>query len=494
MRNRTIYTDRGRCCGPALRLGPLAAAFALAVAACDTAELLHVEDPDIITPGSLTGVEALPTLRATALGDFAIAYSGSGASGSGGTVDGLILYSGMLGDELINTETFPTRIEVDQRNIQTTNATATLWFRNMHRARRSAEFAARKYREFAGADTVAEAGFPEVLALAGFTYLFFAENWCSGVPVSIVNDDGTFEDGPPLTTGQLLDSAMSKFDQALAAANALTGVSAGTKNARIQLAQVGRGRAWLDRGVPASAVAAVAGVPTTFAYLILHSENSTRQNNGSFNGVNIFERYGVADREGSYATQLAISGTGPGLPYRSDNDPRINWVRTGGTDVGFDRRTPQFDQRRYIDRKASVPLASGLDARLIEAEAAMANGTSAAYLPFLDALRAAPPSYVLGNNAAIPAMPALTDPVTPDGRIDQLFKERAYWLWLTAHRLSDMRRLMRQYGRTEAQVFPTGNYFKQNLRYDGNMVSFPIPFDEENNQLFTECLTPASMP
>ena len=49
----------------------------------------------------------------------------------------------------------------------------------------------------------------------------------------------------------------------------------------------------------------------------------------------------------------------------------------------------------------------------------------------------------------------LTDPGTKDARVNLLFRERAFWFWLTAHRLGDLRRLVRQYGRGAETVFPT---------------------------------------
>jgi hypothetical protein len=472
--------------------------------------LLDTTDPDIVIPPNLDGPEALPTVLASAIGDFSLAYSGSGADGSGG-VEGIIMYSGLLGDEWINSETFPTRIEVDRRNIQNTNGTLETWFRTLSRARRSADVAADKYREFAP-DTTVEAGLPETLALSGFSYLFFAENYCSGIPFSTPNPDGTFVYGNPLTTALILDSALSKFNQALAAATALqapTAATTQTKNSRINLARVGRARVFLDRGDFVNAAAAVStapAVPDTFGYLIFHDENTDRQNNGVFRANSVFERYSIADREGAFAaascdSATACLGNGPGLPYRSDADPRIRFTRTGaaggpGGDVGFDRRTPQFDEQRYLDRRASVPLATGLEARLIEAENALNTGglgAGSGYLAFHNALRQTPPSYILGAGAAIPPMAVLTDPGTPAARIDQHFKERAYWLWATGHRLSDMRRLIRPlvrggYGRAENTVFPTGAYFKQSLQYDGTAVNFPVPFDEENNPNFDQCL------
>src|SRR5213593_151990 len=229
----------------------LIAALTLPPVGCN--DPLQVTDPDIVTPDNLNDKSALPTIRAAAIGDFTLAYSGSGASGSGG-IEGVIMTGGLLGDELVNSETFPTRIEVDARAIQVTNATMQDIFRDLSRARRATEFAASRYRALAP-DTTAETGFPEVLALAGFTYVFFAENYCSGVPFSAANDDGTLSFGPALTTPQILDTAIARFDAALAAATALdtTKVSASTRRTMIRLASVGKGRALLDRGEFAAA-------------------------------------------------------------------------------------------------------------------------------------------------------------------------------------------------------------------------------------------------
>ncbi|MFL5532171.1 MAG: hypothetical protein ACJ8BC_09400, partial [Gemmatimonadales bacterium] len=64
--------------------------------------------------------------------------------------------------------------------------------------------------------------------------------------------------------------------------------------------------------------------------------------------------------------------------------------------------------------------------------------------------------------------------------VDQLFAERAFWLYATGHRLGDMRRLIRQYGRDPETVFPTGDWFKGGLTY-GTDVNLPLPRREQNN-------------
>ncbi|MGH7569243.1 MAG: hypothetical protein ACREL9_09775 [Gemmatimonadales bacterium] len=462
-----------------------AAVFLLA--GCSFSDLLQVRDPDIVTPDNLNDSTALPTIRASAVGDFAVAYSGS----TGG--EGVIMTSGLLSDELINSETFPTRIEVDRRGpILEDNATTQGWFRTLSRARRSAEFAVQKYRALAP-DTTRAPGLSEVLSLAGFGYIFFAENYCSGVPISAALPTGELVYGRPLTTTELLDTAIARFDQAIAAANALTTPSPTLLN----LARLGRARAQLDRGDFAGAATTVTAVPTSFVYFIQHTENSGRENNGVFIWNEINERYSLGDREGDYGATACIGGgtscvgSGVGMPFRSVADPRTPFRRVG-TDVGFDGQTPQFDSQRYIDRKNFVTLATGAEARLIEAENFLRLGDATNWLARHNALRAAPPAYFapLPPAPQIPPLAALADPGTVAAREDLHFSERARWLWLTAHRLSDMRRFVRQYGRAVNAVFPSGAYLKQSFTY-GPDVNFPIPVDERNNP--EEPLPPAPM-
>ncbi|HEU4879794.1 MAG TPA: hypothetical protein VFT21_10085, partial [Gemmatimonadaceae bacterium] len=81
------------------------------------------------------------------------------------------------------------------------------------------------------------------------------------------------------------------------------------------------------------------------------------------------------------------------------------------------------------------------------------------------------------------SLPPLTLQGTTAAQVDQLFKERAYWLFLTSHRLGDMRRLIRQYGRSANSVFPTGPYFKGGTY--GTDVNSPVPQREQNNPNYT---------
>lgn len=462
----------------------VAATILLASAGCQQ----EILTPDIITPDNLSGKDALPTIRDAALGDFALAYSGSGADGSAGT-EGIIVTSGLLADEFINSETFPTRIEIDRRSTQLNNSSLTGWFRTQMRARRSTEFAAARYRALSP-DTTGESGFPEMVALSGYMYLFFAENYCSGVPISTANSDGSLTFGQPLTTANLLDSAVSRFTQALNAANALQAppaISAATKTARINLAKVGMGRALLDKAVTVAdfqaAATAVAGVATTFSYVIFHSQNTGRQNNGVFVAMAIAKRYAVP---------AASEGTN-GLNFRAAFVAGDGRVPTAQTGVGFDGSTPQWNQLRFADRTTADPLATGAEARLIEAEAFLVANDTTNFKATHNALRAAPPSYFnqpapAAAIAALAPLPVITA-LTATQLQNLHFQEREFWLWNSAHRLGDLRRLSRValYGpRGTETVFPTGVYFKGGTY--GTDVNFPVPFDETNNPNFTQCL------
>ena len=363
----------------------LAAGLSLLSGGC---HLLDITNPDIVPGENLNSPLALPTIRAGAIGDFTLAYSGSGASGSQGTVEGQIMISGLMADEWVNTETFPDRVQADARQVDPSSATFSTVFRNLARARLSAENAAAKFRQLA--DTTTDAGLSELLSLAGFTYTLFAENYCSGVPFSNPNPDGTVRYGVPLTTSQMLDTAIERFNEALVAALALPAASRGPW---VALAAVGKARALLDSGdvVAADTVASTANVSTTFSYVVQHSLNSTREQNGVFNAVRNFKRYGVpSGREG-----------GNGLDWRSvaaGQDPRTPIVRAPSTNKGFDGVTPQYDQLRYVDRKASVTLATGLEARLINAEAGLRRGDTTGFMTQLNGLRASPPAYILAGD------------------------------------------------------------------------------------------------
>src|SRR5438034_963526 len=98
--------------------------------ACSTHDILAVNIPNVIDPSQLNSPLGAAAAYAGAIGDFAFANDGD----NGGT-EGQILVSGVMTDEYIDSETFPTRLEYDSRCLTEENGTLTLVFRDMPRAR-----------------------------------------------------------------------------------------------------------------------------------------------------------------------------------------------------------------------------------------------------------------------------------------------------------------------------------------------------------------------
>src|SRR5687767_7168668 len=164
-------------------LAALVGAFSLA--ACDTDKLLTAPAPDVVLPENITGPSALASAYAAVIGDFQVAYAG----GYGNVLDyneGLVQTTGLLTDELLNAETYNTRIDIDRRAINAINATTLQIFQNVQRSRASADLVASRFRQFLPADPRGA----EVQALAAYMYVLLAESYCNGVPTSKVNDDG----------------------------------------------------------------------------------------------------------------------------------------------------------------------------------------------------------------------------------------------------------------------------------------------------------------
>lgn len=440
---------------PLVRVAFATAMLAAILAGCSTEKILEVTDPDVVTPASLQSKETLPALLNGAVGSFHNAYSGPADVNES---SGEIGYGGLLADEFVSSGTFPTRHEIDQRNMQLDNGSVLSQFNRLSRSRAAADLAARRYESL---DPDA-AGHALSLALDGFSSVLFGEDYCSGVPFSTLTDAGDIEYGTPLTTQQIFERAVEKFDGALAVA--------GATDAYKNLASVGKGRALLDLGMYSEAAAAVQDVPSEFVYVIESSANSTNETNGVYIFVQNAKRLSVADKEGTN-----------GLDYRSANDPRVPWApdttEDGEAVLGQDRSTPLMLQLKYPDRGSATPLATGVEARLIQAEAALQSG-DAGFLGFLNDARALFPG--------VPPLVAGDVPADAAGKTDLLFQERAFDLWLTAHRLGDMRRLIRQYGRGSETVFPTGAWFKGGSY--GTDVNMPVPRDEDNNPNFTGCI------
>jgi starch-binding outer membrane protein, SusD/RagB family len=105
-------------------------------------------------------------------------------------------------------------------------------------------------------------------------------------------------------------------------------------------------------------------------------------------------------------------------------------------------------------------------------------------MTILNGLRAAPPRL---GEVQPPAMAALAVPADSASAVSVFFREKAFWTFSRGQRLGDLRRLIRQYGRTEDTTFPVGTHYKGGVY--GDDVNLPVPKNEEgNNPNFHGCL------
>ncbi len=414
--------------------------------------ILDTEQPNIVSAENLNSPAGAATKRLGAISTFTLAKDGDlnpvAIPGSEDTFndnsDGFILLSGTLADEFVNPGFIPSRTEVDLRLAQPTTAGLGELYQSLHRARNSAEDAAASLQAF-GESPDADTGIPEMLSLAGLTYVYLSEGFCSGVTVSrIVND--TIAYGQQLTTAQILDTAAARFNAALAHPSIAPG------DPIYSLASVGLGRTLVDQGLFAEAALAVASVPPDFLYETEHATTPSALHNSVFEAFSN-GNFGVFDQEG-----------GVGLDFVSAEDLRV----TGDSGLGADNNTESWFPSKYPSFESSVTTADYIEAQLIIAEGELQTSAFAAMTGRLNDLRD----------------PVGLDPLNTPGDLaeatDLLFRERAFWLFATGHRLGDLRRLIRQYGRDPETVFPTGEYYKGGLTY-GTDVNLPLPRREANN-------------
>ena len=377
------------------------------------------------------------------------------------------LYGGLLADEWKSSDTFSQRNETDQRSIQTNNANTAGAYNSLQQARGYTRTAIEKSVQYT---PEAKADIAEMWFTLGFLEMSLAENFCNGTPMSnTVNGIPNY--GDPLTNAQVYAIAVTHFDSALALATGTDAKSVSVKNAT----SIAKARTLLNLGQPTGVSGLLSSVPTDYAYMMTWDQTTGDQQLWALN--NSAGRYTVGDSVDNITGRIPNA-----LPFVSAKDPRVP-TASPSSPKPFDGITPLKTQQIYPGRSDPIPLVSGIDARLFEAEAKMAAGDYAGMTAILNALRAA--SQKIGP-LTVPVMPALTAPTTKDAAVDLLFREAAFWQFGRGERLPNLRREIRLYGKTQDQVFPTGNFHKQGVF--GIDVNIPVPDAELTNPKFHGCI------
>lgn len=446
-------------------LGGVCLATTLLLLSCS--DVLKVTDPDILLDET---VRASSASGALGLHNGAILRLEQATAGTQ-SPDALFVFGGLITDEWQSGDTFIQRNTMDQRIWDPTNTFHAGPYRNLNRVRTLSEAAIDALRQFKPAPA---ANIGRMFAFIAYVELLMGEHYCNGTPISDLKGSEVVP-GVPLSNDAMLALAIDNTDSAMASLG-------GGDSTRVRwLAEIVRARARLARGEYDLAALAVADVPDDFHYDVEYSlvagDNQIWALNASA------RRYTVGDGEG-------ING----LDFRSASDPRVPTRR--GPDRIFDTAFPlQVLRQGLWGRESSVKIATGIEARLIEAEAALQVGDPVTWLAKLNQLRANPallpvPVDTSYRPVAGTTLAPLADPVTDSLRVNLTFRERAFWLFGTGHRLGDLRRLVRPvsaggYGRAVDGTYPTGTWFKGG-NY-GDAIQMPVPFDEQNNPNFNQC-------
>ena len=503
------------------------------------------------------------------------ANGGTYTSSQAGTFVHYVLVSGLLTDELesgalggspVDYNGSDDNLLIDTRHLaeniahrQTDDA-----YSELQGMRNSAGLAIAALSAYDSIDSPALRG--HLYALAGYSELFLADLYCSGVPLSTLDPRGDFTYRAGSKTLEIYQAAIAQFDTAIT----LSGDSVRILN----LARIGKGRAYLALGQYDAAAAAVSAVPTEFSYQLGVNWRPDITLSGGF-----FGKYGAISGGGTVADNQGRNG----FPYQSSLDPRTKSVRWGNNDYG----TPQYVPVAYGGALLAtgspitpITVANGIEARLIEAEAALKAGNPQ-WLTRLNTLRTGalvtqpadtivdtlgitgcgpdqdhwctadgvtngyfvvPPGYTLApalgftiqpvgtalantcyqysyytpctsadgstdvlvyirpagttataGTGGIAGLPPLADPGASPGdtaRVRVVFRERAFWLYLTGNRQGDLRRLIRSYQQLPNNVYPAGGYPLSGLFSQfGGDVNAPVPSTERADPLFHGCFS-----
>jgi hypothetical protein len=402
----------------------------LAAAGCDS--LLDATNPEFIDEDQLTNPALEQLVVNGAIGEFQYAYGY------------YALYSSAWTDEAFLDHTEVNIRELTLRNVRESNSVNAAVFANLHRARQSAEDGVERLNEMLGdAEAARSLNVAALLAYGGYAYTLLGEGFC----------ESTVDLSAPLSSDELLQRAVSMFDQAIATATA-AGSSAEATDL-LNMARVGAARASLKRGDATGAVSYASQVPAEYEKLAYYSANSVRENN-------IFNV--PAGTSGAWLSM--------GPTFQALADPRA--PATTRTDIRGLNSNPIVPAQKpvmYSDWSATavddpivpdtdIKFATGLEARYVIAEV---QGPTTATLEFVNERR------------AVGGKPAVS--LTGDALLAELRTQRSIDFYLTGQRLGDLRRYQADLG---IDLFPSGQFPVTSDVY-GSATCFLVPLAEKNS-------------
>lgn len=400
----------------------MAVLLALPLWACEG--LMEVRNPNTVVADEVDPDQDAATFARSAFQNLATAYGS------------LIVYSAWFTNEARVGDTFPTRNEFGRRLIDFRNGTLNgeVW-EPLAMAMESSEGVIDILEGRTGVDMARAA------LAAGYSALFMAEMFCEGA----IRIDRDAEYAQRVNTTQMLDHAIKRFQDAIAAGDAAGGAGAALANA----ARVGLARAYLFKGDKANAAATADQVPEDFVFEVPYVDDRSALGRLG-NTVHWFSNARESLVVGPEWRAIADSG-----------DERIKYV--DGNRLAQDGVLRFYIQQKYPSYSSPIRLASGLEARYIAAEA---RGDVSEQLALINERRAAN------------GQPAYSGPTDANSVLTELLFQKGLDFWLEGKRMGDWRR---NPDNVKFIIQPSDQYYKPDVGSLGADMCFPLPDDETDN-------------
>src|SRR5262245_5507054 len=356
----------------ALRMAMSAAALVV-FGGCDHLkdQLLDPQQPGVIGPGALESAIGADALVVGALERFTNATGGSTNMWSAG---------GTLTDEWMSGDTFFQTDDKDRRAVPAGSGSTSPWPQQVRGYAKDAREALLKYAP----QSTAKIG--QMFFVEGWIEMDISEHFCNGSPFSYTVG-GVPQYTKQLTNIEAFQMALAHYDSGLTAVGSATDAfSVSIRNSLL----VAKARTQRDLGQFAAAAATVSNVPTNFAWNLTFSVTTSDNGPYGMNAPTANPRYVMGDSfdiVNGVKTLLRNS-----LPFASAGDPRVPAV--GRTDATTPKASDGITTLVYHaiwgnNRSAAVPLVTGIDARLIEAEGKLQANDIPGMMAILNDLRSA---------------------------------------------------------------------------------------------------------